>query len=198
MTNPKPESIPKPVEVVNELNGSLFLYKNLTVGLLILAIILSTTLAWQLTALPIVIVKEGSTKTYHVGTRKKTTLTKEDITRFVENFITRRYTVKEFNPDKLTEKLSCIATRNFLAKLKKILGTRKHNNGKTKIEQYAAFIKSTVKDGKALATFDKVLRINGVPIASTVELSLQIVERERTECNPQGLYVNGVKEFIKR
>ena len=90
MSDPKPEGLTKPVEVLSELNKSLFLYKNLTVGLLLLAIILSTTLAWQLTKPPIVIVKEGNAKTHYIGTRKKTTLTKEDITRFVKKFITRR------------------------------------------------------------------------------------------------------------
>ncbi len=125
-------------------------------------------------------------------------LTEEDIARFVERFILRRYSWKEFIPKAITGKLSCIVTENFLLKLKENLAKKKTAEGKTKVEQYAAFIRSTLQEGQALASFDRILRINGVPIISPVELSLSIVERQRTECNLTGLYVNGLKEFSKK
>ncbi len=137
-------------------------------------------------------------KSYHVGLKNEEVVTEEDVARFVERFILRRYSWKEFIPGAITENLSCIATGSFLLKLRENLAKKKQGDGKTKVEQYAAFIKSTLQEGQALASFDRILRINGVPIVSPMELSLSIVQRQRTECNPTGLYVNGLKEFIKK
>ena len=80
-------------------------------------------------------------------------------------------------------------------KLTSLLGKEKHDNIKEKIEQYIAFIRPSLSDSSSQVQFDRIIRINNIPIIVPTKLELSIIQDHKTRCNPTGLYVNGATEY---
>ncbi len=158
-------------------------------------LILASATFLLLDPVPIVIIEKEGEKEYKVGNRGNFELTEGDIKTFVTQFIKSRYTWTEFNPQKTLQKLSCITSRGFHKKLASVLGKTKHDGKDKRVEQYAALIRPKLQDTHAIVSFDKVLRINGTPLATPTKLALAIVQGKRTHCNMKGLYINGLTEY---
>ncbi|MCI5072647.1 hypothetical protein MRY82_06895 [bacterium] len=121
-----------------------------------------------------------------------------DLKDFIQKFVKQRYTWAEFDPQKLVYNLRPMITKRFSKDLVAYLGKDKAKNkqGET-IEQYVTRIKPIVTDTAAFAVFDRILRINDIPIIVPVQLRLNIIQGRKTRFNPFGFYVDKIMEFEK-
>ena len=107
-----------------------------------------------------------------------------------------RYTWAEFQPQEILEKIACLTTKRFRQKLAPLFWERQNTTKKDKrVEQYAAFVRTQLGDTQTMVTFDRVLRIDGIPLATPAKVALNIIQGEFTPCNPVGLYVHGLTEY---
>ncbi len=141
-----------------------------------------------------VVLQEGKERSYYIG-RREGVVTKNDVKEFIKTFIQNRYTWEEFNPEKIIDRIRCLTTLAQQKELIKSLGKNNYQNqdGK-KIEQYVAFIVPRVENTGSFVSFDRILRINGSPLAVPLNFSLGIIQGQRTHCNPMGLYVSKILE----
>ena len=172
------------------------LYKLLGVGCLALSFVLAGLLLWQANQNPIVVMLKNGEQVFLAGKRKSVELSNASVERFLLEFVKRRYNWEFFNPPQILKRISCLSTPEFRARLKKVLGKKTLTESKDgNLEQYVAFIRPVLKEDRALVSFDRVLRMGGMPLASHVQLSLKIIQGDRVGCNPLGLYVHGVSEY---
>lgn len=121
--------------------------------------------------------------------------TKESVEELVSDFIKVRYEWNSFQPQDIVKKLEPYTTESLRAKLLEEFGKKGvQNKPGESIEQAVARIRPDVSEKAVLATFDRILRINGVPVVVPMEVSLLLSEGPKTFFNPMGLYVNGLIE----
>ena len=187
---------PRAIDNWIRMNSSLAFHKYTAFASLCLSLVLAAVVFLQANQNPIVVIDKGGARVHTVGDRGGYELTEGDVEGFIASYVENRYTWTGFAPKKIVESLSCTTTEGFRKKLETALGDAKHQNkdGET-VEQYAAFVKPRLKDDRSFASFDRILRINAIPLASPQEIALDIVQGARTDCNPVGLYVNGVTEY---
>lgn len=177
-------------------NAHLFWYRLFAVFLFVASSFLAFLILAKMTEPPIVVVKEDDRKSYLVGERVHEEITEADVESFVVEFVRGRYTWKEFDPSKIMARLGCVGTEGFIKKLGESLGGKKHANEEGRIvEQYAARIVPKLEKDQSFASFDRILRINGVPLATPFQVAVSIVRDEPTACNPLGLYVDSLVEY---
>ncbi|HMR24096.1 MAG TPA: hypothetical protein PKC21_01960 [Oligoflexia bacterium] len=171
---------------------SLELFKFLSIGLIVITIALSGLLYMQINK-PFLAYDRADKKVKELSSMK---LTNEDVKDFIEKFVEQRYTWKEFDPKKITYALKPYATKTFLKGLSDLLGNKKAKNkpGES-IEQYVTRIKPILTNTDSFAIFDRILRINDIPIIVPVQIKLGIIKGRKTSFNPMGLYVNSLIEF---
>ena len=181
-----------------DINGQLAWYRYMAISSLVLSLLLSLSVTVQTYRPPIVVVKEKGKK-YHMGKREEIDITEEDVRGFASEFIGRLHTWENFHPDKILEGISCIVTPGFRGRLKKTLGDKEYEgkDGQS-LEQYAAFIKPRLAEGRTFVSFDRIVRVGGIPLATSMEAALGVVQDGRTPCNPIGLYVDSLSEYERR
>lgn len=126
-------------------------------------------------------------------------ITNETVGELVKEFIKLRYEWPKFDPEQIVKQLEPLTSGDLRSKLLLEFGTKGHENKDGgSVEQTVSRIRPEVSDKAVLAGFDRILRINGVPIVVPTQISLLLVEGPKTSINPLGLYVNGVIEHEER
>ena len=121
--------------------------------------------------------------------------TKESVAMLVTEFIQARYEWANFEPQAILKRLEPYTTEALRTKLLEEFGKKGvENKPRDSIEQSVARVRPDISDKAVLATFDRILRINGVPVVVPTEVSLLLSEGPKTYFNPMGLYINGVIE----
>ncbi len=144
---------------------------------------------------PLVIVLEGNSKRYAQSTRRNDSITEQDVENFVREFLQQMFIWEILSPDTILRQVSPLATEGLLDRVKQELLKQSEKNFKGKtLSQAIANVKVTVTDKNVIATFDKVLRIDGVPLVIPSEIAFGITRGSQTRWNPMGLYVNGLVE----
>ena len=177
------------------LNREKVFYQLLALFSVLTSCFLAMVVLAQLGKLPIVVIQEEEKRFYKVGSSNSYEITEDDVKNFVARFIKSRYNWIEFHPQEILEKIACLTTKKFRQKLAPMLGKTKYDEQNKRVEQYAAFVRSELGDTQTIVTFDKVLRIDGIPLATPTKLALNIIQGEFTPCNPVGLYVHGLMEY---
>ncbi len=139
---------------------------------------------------PIVIEKVGEDLHFYPSQFRKTPITKEVASRFVEVFIRRLH---ENGPtDSVPNQVSQLVTPGFFRKLE---ASFSENNGTArKTSSFVSALSIKVDEKEVSAEFYKIILIEGVPLVTSKHLLLEIEQGERTSGNPVGLYVNGMIE----
>ncbi len=168
----------------------LHLYKVLSAGATLTSLLLGLILLLSPTDDTVVVIKEKNKKTYLSGRRIPVETTDEDVKAFVHAFIEARYNWEDFHPKSIVKNVSCLGTKGFQGRLSKLLGNKKGEG----VEQYVSFINVQLRDKDSTASFDRIIRLKGIPVVTPSGATLKIVRGKRTICNPHGLYVNGLTE----
>jgi len=131
---------------------------------------------------------------YLIGSKKKTPIQKENIERFINKFIELRYEWDgELDVDKVSKNIAPFVTEGFRKKTVRYLSKLKSKDFKgKKIDQGHTSPKTTVTESSTTSTFDRVLRINNVPIPIPTQISFNLVRGKISYWNRLGLYINGI------
>ncbi len=144
---------------------------------------------------PLVVEKKDSVFIPLILKNESISPTKESVAELVSEFVRLRYEWSSFNPEQIIKSLEPVTTEGLRSKLLQEFGKKtQENKAGATIEEVVARIRPDVSEKAVLATFDRILRVNGVPIAVPTEVSLSLVEGPKTAVNPIGLYINGVIE----
>lgn len=144
---------------------------------------------------PLVVVLGDDFKQYVQGKRTKNSVTEKDVERFVMEFLPQMFVWDELLPEKILRQISPFVTEGLLARFKLELTKRSEKDLKgKKLSQSIANAKILVTEKNVIANFDKVLRIDGIPLVVPSEISFNIIRGSQTRWNPVGLYVNGLIE----
>ena len=155
-------------------------------------------LVLYLTSLPPVVVvekaEENQSHFYYYGKRQNMALTEQDISAFLKDFVRLRYTWSSEKQSLVLKNIAPFITKGLLRKTraafqKNIAGKKL----KDPIEQVAVNIKPLITEQKAQVFFDRLIRVNGVPMVAPMELEFHLIKGSRSHWNPRGLYVSGIK-----
>ena len=177
-----------------ELNRILKIFKIGLVGLIALNLISWIFVISMTSNTPIIISKENSRVITYKGDKTYPDITDSEVKIFVKEFVSNRYNWEKFNPKHILGNISPLITKGLEAKLRKNLPRQfKELKGKS-LQQAIVNLKITIDKNNVTASFDRVLKIDGIALISTSEIAFNIIKGENTWANPLGLYVNGVIE----
>jgi len=177
------------------LNKQLSVFKVIAIGYSIIAIILLGLLFFEAIDTPIIAFEKEGDRIYLKGQRVQLETTDRDIDSFAKSWAKLRYTWGDFKPNEIISRIRPFTTEGLIRKLRKVFErsdkAKKEWKGK-KVSKYVGQIEVTLTDKEVQVLFDKVIRINEIPIIVPTAISLVLVQGTRTEVNPHGLFINGV------
>ena len=182
-----------------DINALLRTHKLINLGLVTVCVLQVFVIGWMYAADPIVVIKEGDKQQYHAGQRANLPISETAVEEFVRKFLHIRYEWDKLDPQAKQKGLSPIVTDGLQKKLLKLLTHLKNKEFQGKdTSQAIVNIKISVTKEKVVARFDKLLRVEGVPIPVPTTLSLHIIRGTPNVWNPVGLLVNGVIEHQEK
>ena len=182
-----------------DINALLRTHKLINLGLVAVCILQMFIIGWMYAADPIVVIREGNKQQYHTGQRASLPISEAAVEEFVRKFLRIRYEWDKLDPQEKRQSLAPITTSGLQEKLFKLLMHLKNKEFQSKeTSQAIVNIKISVTKEKVVASFDKLLRLEGVPIPVPTTLSLHIIQGTPNTWNPIGLLVNGVIEHQEK
>jgi hypothetical protein len=91
--------------------------------------------------------------------------------------------IAPFAEDGLVEKVLAGQSQKYAKELK----------GK-RLAQSITFIKVKVLSDRVVCHFDRILKIEGMPLVIPTDVTLSMIEGRSTRLNPKGIYVGGIEE----
>lgn len=148
---------------------------------------------------PVVILTDGHEKCYYQTERKPDSITELDVENFVRDFLNQLFNWNQLAPEIILNRVSPLVTSGLLDRVRQELSQKveKDFKGKTLSQEIVA-VKIQVTPKEVIASFDKVLKINGVSLVIPVQMAFNIIAGSSTRWNPMGLYVNGLVEHEGR
>lgn len=144
---------------------------------------------------PLVILMDGQEKRYHQTERKAESITEKDVENFVREFLEQLFTWNKLAPEVILRQVSPLVTSGLLDRISLELSQKVERDFKGKtLSQEIVGVRVQVTPKEVIASFDKVLKINGVSLVIPTQMSFNIIRGGSTRWNPMGLYVNGLIE----
>ena len=178
-----------------DINGLLRTHKLINLGLVAVCVLQVFVIGWMYVADPIVVIREGDRQQYLAGQRANLPISEAAVEEFVRKFLRIRYEWDKLDPQAKRKSLAPVTTNGLQQKLFKLMVHLKNKEFQGKeTSQAIVNVKISVTKEKVVASFDKLLRLAGVPIPVPTTLSLHIIRGTPNVWNPIGLLVNGVVE----
>jgi hypothetical protein len=173
----------------------LHLYKFLSLGLgVFAALMLAVSLAATFRN-PVVVVRGAEGEEFYPSERKRAPLEKADVEAFTKHFLTSLYVWGDFNGDKLARDIAPFAESDLVAKVVGGQGQKYAKELKGKhLAQAITFVVVEVTEDHVSAHFDRVLKIEGIPVIIPTDVTLSMIQGDPTKLNPMGIYVSGITE----
>jgi hypothetical protein len=170
-------------------------YKLLSLGLGAVTVLLLVFMAAMFFRDPIVVVKDAGTQEFYPSKRAKSQLEKPDVEAFSKRFLTALYVWSGFSGEKLRKEISSLAED---ALVPKVVDSQMQKYGKEfkdkKLAQAITFVSVEVLEDRVVCRFDRVLKIEGIPLVIPTEVTLSLLQGNQTALNPMGIYVAGITE----
>lgn len=183
------------LRVWTDINSLLRTHKLINLGLVVVCVLQVFVIGWMYVADPIVVIKDGNKQQYLAGQRASLPISETAVEELVREFLHIRYEWDKLDPQAKRQSLTPIVTDGLRQKLFKVLTHLKDKEFQNKeTSQAIVNVKVSVTKEKVVASFDKLLRLAGVPIPVPTTLSLHIIKGTPNVWNPIGLLVNGVIE----
>lgn len=185
-----------PIDQWLGVNREIKLYKLGILFLILIVLVQIIAGLFSLNKAPIVVTAHGNNREYQIGQRDLKAPSQDDVRAFLKSFIVLRYGLHSGHLPTTLKNIAPLSTAGYLTALKSEMDKDLANNkGQIKsFEQYAAKIEVIVNEKEALARFDKIVRLNGLPLIVPTEASFQIIKDTSSKWNPYGILVNGVIE----
>ena len=144
---------------------------------------------------PIVVVEKSHDVEFYPSERLRVTLTDADVERFAKEFLVALYVWKDFSGKRIAQAIGPFVEGELVPKAVEAQELRYNKELKGKhLAQSLVFVDLTVLTDRVTARFDRVLKIEGIPLIIPTEVTLVMVQGEQTRLNPMGIYVTGVTE----
>ncbi len=170
-------------------------YKLLSLGLGVVVVILLVFVMVTFFRDPIVVVKDAGSQEFYSSKRTPIEIQKEDVEAFSRRFIKALYVWPEYSSKKLARALAPLAEDALVAK---IVDAQTQKYGKQfkdkKLSQEITSVNVDVQNDRVICHFDRVLKIEGIPLVIPTEVSLSMLQGTQTEANTMGIYVSGITE----
>ena len=194
----KDKETKKKSSVINqwlEINNSLVFYKWLSLGLILITGVLVFMVFYFANEDPVVISIDGENKNYFTSKRANLQIVESDVEKYIERFVLLLNKWDELNTDIIIKNIYPFVTEGLRKRLETYYKTtlEKEFEGQ-KITQDIANLKVAVTKDHVIASFDKVLRVNNIPLVIPTEFSFELTKGAVTNWNLLGLYVNGITE----
>ncbi len=177
------------------LNRVLMFYRYMSAVFILLALGAWVMMAWSLLRDPFVVVLNHKERIWVESEKKDVPIEREEIVEIIKRFIEKRYQWKKLNLDELLHQIQPITTSGLLEKMKDDLVLFiKNDLSKKNFQQAVANIEVQVSEKSVTASFDRIIRVDGLPLVAPLQLSLELIRGSRTRFNPIGLYINGIIE----
>lgn len=184
------------VENIDEIYKKINFYKQSLVSAVACGVLQAITILCLIFSSPIVIVEKDGERIGHIGEKKELTITEGEIKELARKFIKDRYEWQEFNPEYIVSNLSPIVKSGLKAKIRNKLEKRLEQLKGQQVSQYVGKIKIHIDENKRIiGVFDKVLRIENIPLISEAQVLIGIVKGFSSKANKIGLYINSVVNY---
>lgn len=144
---------------------------------------------------PLVIVKSEQEIEYYPTQRRPIEIGKPEIELFTKEFLKSLYVWTDYNTERIKKDIAPYVESELSTKLMDGQSQKyeKDLKGK-KLSQAITFVDVDVLNDKVIAHFDRVIKIEGIPLIMPTELTLTMVKGTPTALNPMGVYITGVEE----
>ena len=184
------------IENIDEIYNKINFYKKSLVSAVACGVLQAITILCLTFSSPIVIIEKDGERIGHIGEKKELTITEGEIKELARKFIKDRYEWQEFNPEYIVSNLSPIVKSGLKAKIRKKLENRWEQLKGQQVSQYVGKIKVHIDEHKRIiGVFDKVLRIENIPLFSETHVLIGIVKGFSNKANKIGLYINSVVNY---
>ena len=188
---------PKTLNHIDQLVGMIKLLKKVVISLAGVITFLTLLLTFKYFEDPIAVIVR-SNKTSHVSaTKKDIAPSTDEILGVARIFILNHYEWDDPKMNTLLLRHAPYVTRSLKKELERTLKRSKALKGK-KLSQYVGNLELKLKDDEIHARFDRILRIDGIPLISPLMLRLKAIRSTRTHANPAGIYIQEVEEYETR
>lgn len=144
---------------------------------------------------PIVVVKTPTAQEFYPSGRASVSIEKNDVEVFAKRFLEAFYVWPEFSGPALAKEITPFAEDGLV---EKVVETQAQKYGKDfkgkKLSQSITFVAVKVLDDRVVCTFERILKIEGIPLVVPTEVTLSLIQGRPTRLNPMGIYVAGVQE----
>lgn len=175
------------------LNQILIMYKIIGISMSLSIVILSIYCIFLNLKPPIVIVEKNHEREFYKSKKGSITIRENDIANFLIQYTKLRHTWKGENISEVIKNITPLSTEGLASKVENELNRELGKEVERKqVEQTVANIVPTITEKHASVTFDKIIKIKGVPIIVQTQEILTLVKGDISEWNPMGLYVKGI------
>ena len=161
-------------------------------GLIVILLILTVVIVFRD---PIVVVKSEVEQEFYSSARAPISIEKKDIENVTRRFLDALYVWPEFNGQALAKEIVPYMEDSLVGK---VIETQTQKYGKDfkgkKLAQEIAFVKVEILEDRVVCTFDRILKIEGIPLVIPTEVTLSMLRGSGTRINPLGVVVSGILE----
>lgn len=170
-------------------------YRVLSVGLGSLAIVLLVVAVAFGFRDPIVVVRSTAEQEFFLSQRAPVSIEKKDVENITRRFLDALYVWPEFNGQALAKEIAPYAEDALVGKIveAQTLKYGKDFKGK-KLAQEISFVSVEVLEDRVVCSFDRILKIEGIPLVIPTEVTLSMLRGTTTRENPMGVFVSGILE----
>lgn len=145
---------------------------------------------------PIVVLKDKTENCFVEAKRSSVEVTDGDIVTFVRTWIVNRYEWEKLDEEQLVRSLSPMTSEGLISKIREQFrnGPEKEFKDKAVIQYVSKDIRVNLSKNTVVASFDRIVRVNGIPLVDPAEMEFSLVRGTKTKQNPHGIYVNGITE----
>lgn len=173
----------------------IYFYRLLSIGLAGIAIGMAVIAGILGFRDPIVVVKSEEAQEFFVSRRAPVSIEKKDVESITRRFLDALYVWPEFSGQALAKEIAPYAEEALVGKIVETQALKygKDFKGK-KLAQEISFVKVDVLEDRVVCTFDRILKIEGIPLVIPTEVTLSMLRGSSTRENPMGVFVSGILE----
>ncbi len=178
------------------LNRELDRQKLLSLILSAINAILVIVITYLVLSPPLVITEDRGKKDYSIARRVNVEVTSRDLEDVASQFILARYQWDQFDRTSIVKGITPFITNKLTGKIKKELTKLAKQFPKDKlISQSVANIQSEVTMEKIKVSFDRILKVDGLPLVTPIEVEFLMMEGNSNQLNPLGIYINNIIQY---
>ncbi len=144
---------------------------------------------------PIVVVKSDATQEFYPSERLFAPIGKSDVEGFSRRFLAALYVWSGFSGEKIAKEITPFAESGLVTK---VVDSQVQKYGREfkdkKLSQAITFLSIEVLDDRVVCRFDRVLKIENIPLVIPTEVTLSMLKGSQTALNPMGIYISGITE----